>query len=259
MVTAPFYEQVLRDELARRSARNPRYSLRSFARSLRLDAGALSRILNGKQPLSVKAAHAVLPHLELEPAERRRFLLSAAEKKGKSALAPEPDSDAVIEIETERFRVVSDVLHSALLELTCTKDFSPDLNRIAARLGTTPLEAKLALDRLERLGLLRRHRGTYRKTAERFAVANKDVSQPALRRLQKQILALGSEALSTVPIEKRVANSMTLALDPDQIPLARRMIVDFCRALTDALECGRRRKVYQLQVQLFPLEKENDA
>lgn len=42
----------LKDEFARRRARNPRYSLRAFARAMSLHHSAMSRILRGERGLS---------------------------------------------------------------------------------------------------------------------------------------------------------------------------------------------------------------
>ena len=49
----------LQNEFIDRCKKNPRYSLRAFARSLEIDSSSLSRLLNGKRMVS-KTMHLVL-------------------------------------------------------------------------------------------------------------------------------------------------------------------------------------------------------
>ena len=58
--TDTLHIEMIRAELHRRREVNPRSSLRGFAASLKLHPSALSRILSGKQTLSVEAAKFVL-------------------------------------------------------------------------------------------------------------------------------------------------------------------------------------------------------
>ena len=62
----------LRRELARRSERNSRYSLRAFARDLDCDHATLSQWLRGKRPMSFDAEEHVFARLDMDAAERAR-------------------------------------------------------------------------------------------------------------------------------------------------------------------------------------------
>lgn len=73
---APFYRQYLKEELKRRTERNPRYSLRAFATALEINAGTLSRILSGKQIISRNLAKKLAGMLELGTQEHEQFLYS---------------------------------------------------------------------------------------------------------------------------------------------------------------------------------------
>ena len=59
---------VLRTELDRRRAANPRYSLRSFARDLSVDHSTLSQILRGKRRLTGRSVRAFGRRLRLPEA-----------------------------------------------------------------------------------------------------------------------------------------------------------------------------------------------
>ena len=58
---------LLNRELAVRRERNPRYSLRAFARSLAIDHSALSQILRGRRRLTIRTIRALGSRLRLSP------------------------------------------------------------------------------------------------------------------------------------------------------------------------------------------------
>ena len=62
------FRQALQDEFGQRQRRNPRYSLRAFARDLGTDHSALSQILRGRRPLSPRMIRRFGARLRLSPA-----------------------------------------------------------------------------------------------------------------------------------------------------------------------------------------------
>lgn len=86
MTMQPFYAQYLEEELERRKEKNARYSLRGFASYLDMDPSALSRILAGKQEMSIQMALAVMQKLDLSPEDQDRFVVSVAEEKYRRTL-----------------------------------------------------------------------------------------------------------------------------------------------------------------------------
>lgn len=71
--SSPYHIDLLRQTLSHRKNRNSRYSLRAFAYHLRLDPAALSRILAGKQDISLRSAQKVGLALGLSEADGERF------------------------------------------------------------------------------------------------------------------------------------------------------------------------------------------
>jgi hypothetical protein len=49
---------------------------------------------------------------------------------------------------------------------------------------------------------------------------------------------------------------MTMAVDPGKIPEAKKRILKFARELCEFMEAGKRSRVYELSVSLFPISKE---
>lgn len=82
-----FHIQVLQSELTRRKLKNSRYSLRAFAAQLEMHPSALSRILAGKQELSLQGALSVIEKLSMTEQEKHQFVASVAQEKYQQALA----------------------------------------------------------------------------------------------------------------------------------------------------------------------------
>ena len=262
MNSIPFYQHYLTSELARRCQGNPRYSLRAYSRSLGIDAGTVSRLLSGRQIPSEKMADRLLARLDLAPRDRARFLATVGarhqEKSLKKATSLSRRAENLIqaeEISLEIYRVIADWYHVAILELTFVEDFRPDPRWIARQLGVSATEAKLAVERLISVGLLRRESRTLRKTHQRLTSADKGVTTPALRQNQRQLLEKAIESLENDPFAVRDVTSTTMAIDPRFLPEARRLVQEFHLSLSRYLQSGERRSVYNLEVCLYPLQK----
>lgn len=264
----PFYRHCLEQELARRVEKNPRYSLRAFARALQVDPGNFSRFMAGKAFLSPGNTSKVLTQLNLDPDQQQQFLESVFKEQSQKRFI-EPgirqqrrltEVIAIPNLELEIFRVIGDWYHPAILELTFCENFDSDPKWIAQQLGITPVEAGLAVERLLNLNLLQMDNGKLRKTDNMITnTKDRHITTPALRRLQKQILEKASVALEEVPIEQRNQASMTMAIDPDKIPLAKQMIGEFINQLCATLASGPNRQVYQFTTGLFPLQKKENV
>lgn len=222
-----------------------------------MDPAALSRLMSGKQPLAMKCARTLATKLQLSDIELENLFSSAVHEQLQTNLAqarPNRPKKKAMELEQERFRVISELYHNAIMELCFVEDFDPKPTSIAKRLGISELEATLAIERLLVLGLIRREGNTIVKTSAHLTLQNKEMTEPALIQQQQQILARASKALEETPITERMSNSITMAVNPEKLGIAKRLIVDFCRSLCETLETGKRTRVYQLNVNLFPID-----
>jgi uncharacterized protein (TIGR02147 family) len=266
MNQADFFREYLTEELARRCERNPRYSTRAFAKALDVDVASLSRILAGKQIPSYKICESVFVKLGLSPTMQKKFLKSVAAKQkatGLKRIAPAfknlgADSEERRDLTTDIWRVIADWYHGAIMELTFTKDFNSDPKWISQQLGISEVEVKLAIKRLIRLELLELKESVLTKTIAQVSSADKNVTSSAHKRLQKQVLKKAVDSLENDDIEIRNMTSMAMAVDPQNIPQAKKMIQSFSRELCAYLESGKRTQVYQLGVCLYPISKKQE-
>lgn len=74
------YRKILKAQISIKQKKNPRYSLRSFARLLNCDPTFLSKLNAAKVTLSVERAHDFADRLKLTASDRRVFILSAADE-----------------------------------------------------------------------------------------------------------------------------------------------------------------------------------
>ncbi len=262
-MTTAFYKTCLQEELARRCEKNSRYSLRAFAKALGFEPTVVSQIISGKRVPSLKTAERLVEALSLTPIEQEHFLASLAEthrarglerlspffRKFKGADAPKR------ELTLDLFRVIADWYHYAILALSLTKGFRSEAKWIAAELGISETETKLAIDRLLDLGFLTEEKGQLKCATEGFTTADKQITNAALKKHQKQTLEKAIFSLENDPIETRSMTSMTMAVDPKRLPAAKQMIEEFNQKLTQFLESGNRTQVYELGIALFPLQK----
>lgn len=110
------FHEVLAAELARRKAKNARYSLRAFARDLRVDHATLSQLMRGVRPATPRLIRALAPALKLDA----------------SAIA----------------RHCAEAIDFALLGAIRRDDFRTNTRWIAVRLGIAIDEVNIALHRL---------------------------------------------------------------------------------------------------------------
>lgn len=264
----PYYRSRLREELTRRIDQNPRYSLRSFAKALGVDASALSQILQGKRFLSAKMIDRLLKGLELSPAEQLEFARSVAiarrarglvrvEPRLREALqaAPAARDERARDLNSDQFRAVADWYHTAIVEMTHLPAFREDPRWIARRLGITPLEARHAIARLIEVGVLERRGARLEKARERVNTLDKSKTSAWHRRRQKQVLEKSIASLDNDPIEKRVHAAVTFAIDPAKIAGARERIQTFIWDMTQYLAKEKPETVYEMTVNLFPLDQ----
>jgi uncharacterized protein (TIGR02147 family) len=262
--------EILRDILARKMSRNASFSLRAFARDLGVSHTYLSLVLNGKKSLSLKKVIQFSQLLQLDEREASLFMKAgtreargrAAQKARTSSLRPGKqarkqieEEEKYFEFEVDRFRLLCDWYHVPILELTYTKDFQSDPIWIARRLSISPEQARNAIDRLKRLGLLEECGGKLSKTQAKLSIAPKGFEK-AVRDYHQQMLTKASEILESGDPEDFEARDITascMAIDPAKLPEARKKIDAFRRSMLRYLANGESSEVYHLNVQLFPV------
>ena len=103
------YRVALANELTARTARNARYSLRSFARDLGVSVTALSDVLSGKRHFAVKNAYRVIEKLGWSPLQSEAFLQNIV-----AGVPPKQTREEIL-LNDDLFRVISDWYYLVIL------------------------------------------------------------------------------------------------------------------------------------------------
>lgn len=236
----------LQKQFTDRCQKNPRYSLRAFAGLLGVDASTISQILSGKRSLSKKGLVSICEKLSATPKDLKVLgILAVAE-----------GTDDFYQLSIDRFSVLADWYHFAILELTYVSGFQSDAKWISQQLGISIVEAKTAMERLLRLNLLSQKSGKLFKTHETVTNHTGLNTSAARKTLQKQVVTKALAAIDEIPQEEKDITSITMAIDPKNLDKARGMIKKFRRELCTLLEEGEQSRVFNLAVQLYPISKQ---
>lgn len=250
---AKSYIQFLNDELEQRINQNSSYSLRAFARDLTLSPGNLSEILKGKRPLSVKNAVKISAKLGLNKLESKVFC--ELPQINQTELIVERDSK---ELGLEFFKAIESWYHFAILNLLESVPNPGTVKKIATRLGINFIEAKLALDRLENLGLIRYDGEKWVCSEERVDTPT-DIPSLSIRKYHHQMLQKASAALGEQEPKEREISGVGMAFDPKNIKAIKKDISDFQDAMIEKYSgVGKPEEVYQLEMAFFKLSKTGD-
>lgn len=256
-LTASNFRQHLQDELVERCRNNPNYSLRSFARSLKVEPSALSQMINGKRPITEKMKFRLGSALGLS-------VTQLANLPATKPNAIEASENSPQQLALDTFAIISDWYHFAILELTYTEGFKVDSAWISRRLGITKSEVNIAFERLKRLKLIQQDKdGRWIDASENGELThlNPNMTSDAARKYQCQLLDLSKRAVQEVALEKRNHTSATLCFDPEDMTSAIQRITDFRRAFARDFQPKQKKgkEVYQLQISFYPLtqQKEN--
>lgn len=241
----------LEAEYLRRKKANPAFSLRSFARILEIPSGRLSQLFSRKRNLTPSLGRKIALRLHLDP-NKTQQLLKSIEVERKLRRKNHISSIVYEPLDMDQFQTIADPLHFSILSLLETKDFLATVPAIARRLQIDSVEARAAVERLRRLGLIAGE-AEIRLVKAAGLTTSHDVSNSALQLAHKKVLEESIEALEAVAVEDRDITSITMAIDPKKIPEAKKRIRDFRRTLCDFLESGERTEVYRLNIQVIPL------
>lgn len=211
------YRRSLAEELRVRQVRNPRYSLRSFARDLGVSVTALSDVLSGKRHFSKRNALQVMDRLGWAPLERASVFVSIS-----SVSQPQRQTSSLsLRLADDQFRVIADWYYLVILNLAQIEGAKSAPAWICQRTGISSQEAREAIKRLKRLGYISTKNGELRRLAPNVETTT-EVPSAAIRKYHRQNFKLAEEAQEHVPFERRQISSFTVATDPSRVLKAKK-------------------------------------
>lgn len=262
MTTNNDYVDILKDHLSDRCKRNKGYSLRAYARDLGISPQRLSHILNGRHGLSPKSAALIANSLGLNESETAYFCALVEKKHARSKSVKDEANKKLNEMKSfykdlsiDHFKIVADWYHYAIMELSLTESFSTNPKWIAKTLAITEIEAKMAIERLLRLELMEINKKGVLKITGNFFADPKGTPSSALRQFHKQLMQKAHDAITIQPVETRDYSSTVIAINEDDLPLAKLELKNFREKFDKKLSSNNKKtKVYCLGMQFFCLQ-----
>jgi len=86
-----------------------------------------------------------------------------------------------------------------------------------------------------------------------------DIPSTAIRKFHSQLLELANKSLNKDPVHKRHFGAITVAIDPDKVGEAKKAMSEFMDKMETLFSSGKKKRVYSLSMQLFPLDKESQS
>jgi uncharacterized protein (TIGR02147 family) len=234
------YRVSLATELRQRQARNPRYSLRSFARDLGVSVTALSDVLSGKRHFSKRNVGRVSNYLGWTPLQINALLDSTSSA-----------STQQLQLADDEFRVISDWHYLVILNLARMRQAQSSPKWISEQTGIPREQAKEALERLVRLGYISTSNGQLKRLVPEVATTT-EIPSAAIRKYHRQNFRLAEQAQEHVGFEHRLISSVTVATDPARFKKAKKMLNECMDKLHALLESDEPSQVVTLSIQMFP-------
>jgi len=255
----------LQSVLSEKQRTNPRYSLRAWAKHVGVEATSLSRILRGERKLSLDLAVKVAENLGLKEKEKRYFEILVLLENAKSDQEKELYSDILKSlwpanninlVAIDRFRLISDWYHLAILEMTELKDFQSDPKWIAKSLGEelTPSMVEEALSRLIRLDLLvADKKGKLQRVARSSMIKVGDEGpSEAVQKYHLQVVEKAKKAIRSIPENERDFRATTLTIKQVDFKKAADLLRQ-CHNSLSQLSARGGDETYQISSQIFPI------
>lgn len=254
----------LRDVFAQKQRANPLFSLRAWARQMGFRCHtSLVLLLSGKRRIRPEHLERINRGLKLQGDQEKYLRLlvqlhaSSSERERAECSARlallQPNAEESF-LEGERFRLVADWVHMAILEMTKLADFRGNSEWIARRLGfgVTEAMARDALERLVKMGLLAREGERVIKTQARLTTP-KDRAGEGIREHHRQVLTNAIAAIEAQGIDERVYNSCTMTIASSRLSEAKELILKFRADMAKLMEEDGGDETYQLGIQFFRL------
>ena len=259
------YRAYLKEELAVRTRKNPKFSLRAMAMQLGCSHSTLSLVMKGSLNLSLESARKIAARLGLSATETEYFCLLIQAQgthdaevresiiKRMSSLNPRgiKGHDLTVDV----FKQRSEWYYTAIMGMAELPNSNINPSQVSKRLGISKIEAEVAIDRLLRLELLEKDNlGRLIPAQDRLLLQSEATSDQALRKFYRQMLQRAGDALEVQNSKERVSGFETIPLAPEAIAEAKEITE---RYFQEMIALGKKhpkqKNVYHLIVHFFNL------
>ncbi len=266
------YRKFLRDAYEALKSKGTGVSYRSVCRDVGIkSAGHLSLILNGKANISEVLAHGFADYFGLT-GRRKEYFLNLVSYNQSSEYGAKRDAfdqmmafpeAAVRKVDKKHFKYYDKWYYSAVRLVLLLIDFKDDYRQLAAMLSPTisSREARRAVKLLQSLGMIKQDENGFFRPVDRHIDTGTKSYAMAINNYALSTLELAEYAFNNIPEEQRRVSWVTAAVTKKGYDRMVAEMREFRRKIHEISSEDGADRIYQVNVQIFPLSKprENGA
>lgn len=258
------YRDYLRDFYTEKKNSNSFYSLRYMGRKVSVDPSHLVKIFQRQRHIGNSLIDVFITHCNLSGSDAEYFANLVRFNKAKSDRDIKMYYEKLLalkgagarSLEKSQYEFYTKWYYSAILTLLDFYPLTDDYAALAAKVTPPITEAKArkAVALLEQLGLIKRTESGGWQLTHKIISTGKHYRSIAVKTFQEETMRLAMESLHRHPPEKRNISTVTITIAESNFDHLNEMIAQFREHLLQiALDEKKPDKVYQLNMQLFPL------
>lgn len=230
-------------DLESRKSKNAQFSLRSFARSIDVQASFLSKFINGKTILTKERAKELIDKIALD--ERRRIELLS-----KLDLNNPLDREMLVE---KNYYILSDPIYYNFLCLIETKDFEFDVDSVAKLLNCSADRLKAVIHDLLALQFIAITEDGSIKLSTPHLVTADGIPNLLLRNRHKNNLTYAMTVVDQVDIKDIFFGFETIAINKSQLSQFKLIANEFFEKVINLSNTSREKdSVYEFNLNFYP-------
>ncbi|MBS1970509.1 MAG: DUF4423 domain-containing protein [Bdellovibrionales bacterium] len=232
----------------KRRGKNPRYSIRAFARDVGISSGRASELLRGISLPGRILRKRIAEELKLNKNQKNQLNLLA---ESHVSLRKKSRIKTGYQLNDKEFTLLPEWQHFAVLNILNTTDVQPNTGWIANRLALSEETVQDSLQKLVRARLIEEKDGFY-KTVHQHLTSTSTIPSAALRSYNRQMIERALWSLDNVPLELRNVTSIMMTANPDNLYKLKVLTNEFKQRAAQLFGEGEATEVYSLCVQIFP-------
>jgi len=256
--------QLLKKQFVMKQQARSSFSLRQFAKLLKVAPSFASGLLNGKKSIPLARLGELAQILEMDELTLNLLKQTLAEESLRAQGLEQPTgkrqraSTRYEAVSKSVFSILSPWYNVAIMDLVTCIHFRKDPKWIAGQLGISRYQVEVALQQLTQNGLLKETDAGYKKVQNKIRLSLRN-SHAEIRKYHTQMIELAKLELTTktsdLDFGRREISGITVATNPAQVAKARLKLIEALHEVAEILSEGPCSDLYQINTQLFTLLK----
>lgn len=263
------YRAFLREFFEEKKRTSPFLSFRYLGSRLNIDPSQLLKIVQGQLHLSRAKVESVIQYCKLNSKESEYFRLLVGYNKAKNAAEARMYFDKLAaisgvhftELEKDQYSFFTRWYYSAIWCALNVFDCDDNYEELGLFVlpAIEPSQVRESLDLLKRLQLIKKNDQGFWKSTDQNISTGESWRTLAVRQHQQEMIRIAGESLDRVAPGERDVSSVTLGVSEESLAEMRAVTEEYRRNMIRiSNQSEPTDRVYQLNVQLFPLTTRGD-